>query len=113
MRGAQRVAGVRRASVAYGGARTGHGSRPGPDRRSLSPSHTDLARQYKLMQSQLMAKIIELQERERVLQDQLGACAVVVHAALWLVFSVALPSVNFVPPRPQFPLPPLSLCSLA
>ena len=32
---------------------------------------TDLARQYKLMQSQLMAKIIELQERERVLQDQL------------------------------------------
>lgn len=35
--------------------------------------YPDLARQYKLMQSQLMAKIIELQERERVLQDQLGA----------------------------------------
>lgn len=32
----------------------------------------DLTRQYKLMQSQLTARIAELQERERVLQDQLG-----------------------------------------
>lgn len=33
---------------------------------------TDLTRQYKLMQSQLMAKILDLQENSRVLKDQLG-----------------------------------------
>ncbi|EGD72219.1 hypothetical protein PTSG_11565 [Salpingoeca rosetta] len=32
---------------------------------------SDLTRQYKLMQSQLMARIMDLQEHTRVLQDQL------------------------------------------
>jgi hypothetical protein len=36
------------------------------------PSILDLTRQYKLMQSQLMAKILDLQESCRVLTDQRG-----------------------------------------
>jgi hypothetical protein len=42
-------------------------------RRVLTARRTDLTRQYKTMQAQLQARIMEFQETEKVLREELGA----------------------------------------